>query len=96
MNLEPIKQWSKSERENQISYIKAYIWNLEGWYWCISSHSSNGEADIENRLTDKGGGQDEQSEMNGESSMDAYAPTFVNRQPMGICYMAQGTQTGTL
>ena len=23
---------SKSERENQISYINAYIWNLEKWY----------------------------------------------------------------
>ena len=22
----------KSERENQISYIKAHIWNLEKWY----------------------------------------------------------------
>ena len=96
MNLEPIKQWSKSERENQILYIKAYIWNLEGRYWHICSHTSNGDADIENRLTDKGGGQDGESEMNGESSMDAYAPTFVNRQPMGICCMAQGTQTGTL
>ena len=45
---------------------------------------------------DKGGGQDGESEMNGESSMDAYAPTFVNRQPMGICCMAQETQTGAL
>ena len=24
--------WSKSEREKQISYINAYIWNLEGLY----------------------------------------------------------------
>ena len=28
--------------------------------------------------------------MNGESSMDAYMPTYVNRQPMGICCMTQG------
>ena len=23
---------SKSERETQILYLNAYIWNLEGWY----------------------------------------------------------------
>ena len=28
MNLEPIKQWSKSEIENQISYIKAYVYGI--------------------------------------------------------------------
>ena len=28
--------------------------------------------------------------------MDAGTPTFVNRQPMGICCMAQETQTGAL
>ena len=25
-------EWSKSEREKQVSYIKACIWNLERWY----------------------------------------------------------------
>ena len=25
-------EWSKSDREKQISYINAYIWNLEKWY----------------------------------------------------------------
>ena len=32
----------------------------------------------------------------GESSMDAYTLTYVNRQPMGICCMTQGMQTGAL
>ena len=54
---------------------------------------SNGDADIENRLTDKGGGQEGEGEMNGQSSMDACTPTFVNRQPVGICCITQGTQT---
>ena len=27
--------WSKSEKENQMSFINAYIWNLEKWYWTI-------------------------------------------------------------
>ena len=32
----------------------------------------------------------------GESSMDAYMLTYVNRQPMGICCMTQGTHTGAV
>ena len=31
-------QWSKSEREKQILFINAYIWNLEKWYES-ASHS---------------------------------------------------------
>ena len=26
-------EWSKSEKEKQIPYANAYIWNLENWYW---------------------------------------------------------------
>ena len=26
---------SKSEKQKQILYINAYIWNLEKWYWWI-------------------------------------------------------------
>ena len=42
---------------------------------------------------DKGVGEEEEGEMNGESSMDACIPTFVNRQPGRICCMTQGTET---
>ena len=35
------------------------------------SHSSDGDAGIENRVTDKGGEQEGEGEMNGASSMDA-------------------------
>ena len=31
MKLEPIIEWSKSERRTPIQYINAYIWNLERW-----------------------------------------------------------------
>ena len=31
MKLEPITEWSKSERERQVLYINAYLWNLERW-----------------------------------------------------------------
>ena len=38
---------SKSEREKQIVYIKAYIWNLERWYWWTYLRGSNGDADTD-------------------------------------------------
>ena len=43
---------------------------------------------------DKGGGEEGKGEINGEGSMDAHTLTYINRQPMGICCMTQGTQTG--
>ena len=45
---------------------------------------------------DKGGKEEGEGEMNGESSMDSYTLTYVNRQSVGICSMTQGIQTGTL
>ena len=43
---------------------------------------------------DKGRGEERKGEVNGESSMDASAPPYVNSQPVGICCMTQGTHTG--
>ena len=40
---------------------------------------SNGDADIENRLTVKGGGEKGEGEMNGESSMEAYTVQYVKQ-----------------
>ena len=34
--------------------------------------------------------------MSGESSREAYTGTYVNRWPVGMCCMTQGTQTGAL
>ena len=45
---------------------------------------------------DKGWGVEGEGEMNGDSSMEAYTLTHVNRQPMGVCCMTQETQTGAL
>ena len=45
---------------------------------------------------DKAGEEEREGEINGESSIDACTLTHVNRQPMGICCMTQGTQTGAL
>ena len=41
-------------------------------------------------------GQEEEGEINGESSMDAYTLTYVNTELMGTCCMTQRTQTGAL
>ena len=55
---------------------------------------SNTDADIENRLIDKGRGEEREGERNEESSMGTYTLTYVKRQPMEICCMTQGSQTG--
>ena len=47
-------KWSKSEREEQTSYINAYIWNLQRWHWWTYLQGSHGGVDIENGLMDKG------------------------------------------
>ena len=42
-----------SEREKQILYINAYIWNLEKRYRQTYLQGRNRDMDIENRLTDR-------------------------------------------
>ena len=46
-------EWSESEK--QISYINAYIWNREKWYWGTYLQGRNGDADVENGLMDTAG-----------------------------------------
>ena len=48
-------EWSKSEREKQVLRIRAYIWNLEKWYWGTYLQSRSRDSDIENRLVDTAG-----------------------------------------
>ena len=57
-----MKQGSQSERQNLASrrMVRTNLFT-----------SSNGDADMENRLTDKGGEREGEGEMNGESSTDA-------------------------
>ena len=62
----------------------------------VCSQSRSGDADIGNRLMDKGGEQSER-EMNGEQHGRVCTNTVaVNRQPMGICCMTRGIHTGVL
>ena len=50
-------EWSKSEREKQISYINACMWNLEKWYRWISLQGRSWDTDVENRHMDTKGGK---------------------------------------
>ena len=43
-------KWSKSERERQIPYDIAYIWNLKKWYKRTYLQNRNRPTDIENKL----------------------------------------------
>ena len=63
-------EWSKSEREKQISYINAYIWNLERWHWWTCSQGSSGDADTKSRLVDPVG--EGEGGTNWETSMQTY------------------------
>ena len=43
-------KWSKSDRERQISYGIAYMWNLKKWYKWTYLQNRNRLTDIENKL----------------------------------------------
>ena len=77
MNLEFCHtQWSKSEREKQVPYIKAYMWNLERWYRWTYVQGRNRGADIENGCVDPGVVEGE-SRANWEISIDIYTYTTI-------------------
>ena len=77
MNLEPIIQSEISQREKQISYTNAYIWNLEKWYWWSYLQGSKGDTDIKNRLLDTVGEED--GDMIWERSIDTYTLPYVKQ-----------------
>ena len=45
-------EWSKSEREKQISHNTTCIWNLEKWYGWTSLQHRNKVTDTEHKLMD--------------------------------------------
>ena len=67
-------EWSKSEREKQISNINAYMWNLEKWYRWTCLQDRNRDTDIENKCMDtKGESRDGGGGgMNWEIGIDIY------------------------
>ena len=63
-------EWSKSEREKQISYINAHMWNLKKCYRWSYLQSRNRDTDVENKrmgIKGKGGGG-----MNWEMGINIY------------------------
>ena len=73
-------EWSKSEREKQISYINAYMWNLEKWYRWTGLQSRNWDTDVENKRMDTKGGNrwGGGGVMNWEIGIDMYALMCIN------------------
>ena len=51
-------EWSKSEREKQIWYNNAYMWNLEKWYRWSYLQSRNTDTDVEDKCMDTKGERD--------------------------------------
>ena len=65
--------WSKSEREKQISYINAYMWNLEKCYRWTGLQCRNWDTDVENKRMDtKGGKRGGRGGINWETGIDIY------------------------
>ena len=69
-------EWSKSEREKQILYINAYMWNLEKWYRWTSLQGRNRDTDVEKKHGHQGGkvaaGGGGGGGMNWEIGIDIY------------------------
>ena len=75
-------EWSKSQRERQILYKNACVWNRERWFSWSYLQGSNGDADVENRLVDIAG---RRGGMNWEGSMETHALLHVKQRAKGAC-----------
>ena len=69
-------EWSKSEREKQILYINAYMWNLEKWYRWTYLQGRNWDVDVEKGHVDTVG--EGEGGMNWEIRFDINALPCVN------------------
>ena len=63
-------EWSKSERERQILYMNARVWDLEGWYWWTYLRGSNG--DNRHRAQTCGTVEEGEGGTDWENSMETY------------------------
>ena len=50
-------EWSKSERDKQMSYINVCMWKLEKWYRWPRLQGRNWDTDVENKHMDTKGGK---------------------------------------
>ena len=74
VDLETYTKWSKSEREIQISYISAYMWNPEKWYRWSYLQSRNRETEVQNKCIDTEG----RGGANWEIGIDTYTPLILH------------------
>ena len=72
--IESVIEWHKSEREKQIFYINAYIWNLEKRYRWTYFQGKNRDADIEIGFVNTE--RNEEGWMNLESRTDIYSTMY--------------------
>ena len=79
------REWSRPERERQISHIKAHIRKLERWYWQSSMQGSKGDTDVMNRLLDSVGEGD--GGVIWENSTETYTLLYVKQTV--FCYSMQ-------
>ena len=56
--------------------------------------ASSGDTDVENRLTDKGLGEEAEGEMHRGSGVGAYTLPYENQTVSGDLLLGSGTQTG--
>ena len=74
-------EWSKSEREKQISYINVSIYlsicvyNLERWSWWTYLQDSKGDPEIKNRLVDSVG--EGEGVMNWKSNIETHTLPYI-------------------
>ena len=62
-------EWSKSEREKQISCINTYVWNLEKWYLWTYFRGRNGDTDREQTCRPS---REREGGTNWKSSIETY------------------------
>ena len=65
LSTSPHTEWSKSERGKQISYINAYVWNLEKLYKWAYLQSRNRDTNVENKCMDTKGEKRRWGELGG-------------------------------
>ena len=68
-------EWNKSDRERQISYDIAYLWNLKKVYKWTYLQNRNGVTDVKNKLMVTKGGKG--GEINCEIGIDIYTLLYI-------------------
>ena len=82
-------EWSKSEREKQISFIKACMWSEEKWYRWTGLQGRSWDTDVENKRMDTMGGKPrwggDGGVLNWAIGIDMYTLMCINWWLMRTC-----------